>query len=347
MVEGGRPALQRTTVNGVPVLVIGFPLPSDTGSYFEVFSLADVRTILSTLLRVLILAGTVATVAGVVLGGWMAGRVLRPLREVTEVASRIAEGELGTRLDEQLDRDLTVLSGAFNRMADTLQARIAREARFASDVAHELRTPITSLVTSLAVIEGRRPELSEQGREALEILTDDVKRLQHTVSDLTEIAKHDAGVVTADLELHPIPAVIGGILKRLHRHDIATDFDQGALTALVRADERRLERIIANLIENADTHGGGVTRLAVRSGRKAVTIAVEDEGPGVPESERTRIFERFSRGSSTYRSARVTGSGLGLSLAAENTALQGGRIWVEERTGGGARFVVELEAETV
>ncbi len=346
MVEGGTPALQRTTVNGVPVLVIGFPLPDDAGAYLEVFSLADVRTILSTLQRVLILAGAVATVAGVVLGGWMAGRVLRPLREVTEVASRIAEGELDTRLDEQLDRDLTVLSGAFNRMADTLQARIAREARFASDVAHELRTPITSLVTSLAVIEGRRPELSEQGREALGILSDDVQRLQHTVADLTEMAKHDAGVVTADLELYPVPALIGGILNRLHRHDIRADFDQGALRALIRADERRLERIIANLIENADTHGGGVMRLAVRSGQSVVTIAVEDEGPGVPEAERSRIFERFSRGSSTYRSARVTGSGLGLSLAAENTALQRGRIWVEDRPGGGARFVVELEAET-
>lgn len=346
LVDGGGTALQRTVVDQAPVLVIGVPLPGRTGAYFEVFSLVDVQTILSTLLRVLLLSAAVATVAGVLLGGWMAGRVLRPLREVTVVASRIADGELATRLDEQLDRDLTVLSGAFNRMADTLEARIAREARFASDVAHELRTPITSLVTSLAVIEGRRPELSEAGREALEILSGDVRRLQHTVSDLTEMAKHDAGVVTADLELHPVPAVVGAILKRLHRHDVTADFDHGATRALVKADERRLERIIANLIENADTHGGGVSKLAVRSAPGSVTISVEDEGPGVPEAERDRIFERFSRGSSTYRSGSVAGSGLGLSLAAENAALLGGRIWVEERPGGGARFVVELEAET-
>jgi signal transduction histidine kinase len=122
--------------------------------------------------------------------------------------------------------------------------------------------------------------------------------------------------------------------------------DQNAVRSLIHADEGRLERILVNLIHNADTHGGGATRLTVHRVGDRVRIAVEDDGPGVPVEDRDRVFERFARGSSPRPSGRYDGSGLGLALAAENTHLQGGAIWVEDAPGGGARFVVELEAES-
>lgn len=345
-VADGESALQQTLVNRSPAIVVGVPFPDGAGTYFEVVSLGDVDNTLTTLRRTLAVAGAIATAAGVLLGWWMARRVVRPLREVTSVARSIADGELETRLDEGLDEDLTVLSNAFNRMADTLQGRIAREARFASDVAHELRTPLTSVMTSLAVIESRRSELSPQGSEALDILSGDVERLQNTVADLTEIAKHDAGVVTVQLEVVPVAAVITGLLNRFRRPDIALDIDTRATNALVTIDEHRLERVLANLIENADTHGGGATGVAVRMLADTVHIAVEDRGPGVPLGERSRIFERFARGSDGVRTARSTGSGLGLALAEENARLLGGKIWVEDRPGGGARFVLMLPVVT-
>ncbi len=343
IVFDGDAARQTISIRDRPVLVVGVPLGDDVGSYFEVFSLADVQDTLSTLLRVLILAGAITTVAGVVLGGWMAARVVRPLREVTVVASQIAAGALGSRLDETLDPDLTVLTASFNRMADTLQDRIAMETRFASDVAHELRTPLTTLLTSLAVLEGRRSELSNPGQEALDLLSRDARRLEHTAEDLIEIAKHDAGAVTAELEVMPVAVVVNGLLNRLRRPDINVDIDTSATGALVAVDERFLERVLANLIVNADTHGGGVSRVSVEGGDDVVRIAVEDRGPGIAESERERVFERFSRGAGARRSGSYTGSGLGLALAAENTRLLGGRLWVENREGGGARFVVELK----
>lgn len=344
LVDDGTAAVHQTLVNQVPAIVVGVPLPDQAGTYFEVFSLADVDRTLSTLLRTLALAGAIATAAGVLLGRWMARRVLRPLREVTSVARLIADGELGTRLDERLDDDLTVLSNAFNRMAETLQGRIAREARFASDVAHELRTPLTSVVTSLAVIESRRAELSPQSSEALDILSGDVQRLQNTVADLTEIAQHDAGVVSVQMEVVPVAAVVASLLNRFRRENIALDIDTRASRALVTIDEHRLERVLANLIENADTHGGGATDVTVRMHADTVHIAVEDRGPGVPIGDRSRIFERFARGTDAVRTARPTGSGLGLALADENARLLGGRIWVEDRPGGGSRFVLALEA---
>lgn len=345
LVFDGTPARQTIWIRDRPVSIVGIPLGDQLGFYFEVFSLSDVANTLTTLSQVLVIGGVVTTVAGAVLGGFIARRVLRPLREVTGVAQQIAAGELQSRLDESLDKDLAVLTASFNRMADTLQSRIAKEARFASDVAHELRTPLTTVVTSLAVLEGRKRELSPESQEALELLGRDVRRLEQTAADLVEIAKHDAGVVTADLEPLPAAALISQLLTRLKRPDLPVNIDQNAARSLIHVDERRLERTLANLINNADNHGGGASRLTVESEKDKVRIAVEDRGPGVPQAERERIFERFARGSNTQPSGQYTGSGLGLALAAENTRLQGGRIWVEDSELGGARFVLELRAE--
>lgn len=123
------------------------------------------------------------------------------------------------------------------------------------------------------------------------------------------------------------------------------DVDHRAAGALIQVDVRRLERALANLIDNAETHGGGVTRLLVEGRTETVRLVVEDSGPGVPADDVDRIFERFARGSRSRRSGKHGGSGLGLALAYENIRLQGGAIWVESRPGGGARFVVELGAE--
>lgn len=347
IVLDGNSARQTVSMRGRPVNVVGIPLGVDVGYYFEVFSLADVQDTLSTLSQVLALAGATTTVAGVLLGGLIARRVLRPLREVTAVAQQIASGELESRLDEGLDKDLEVLTASFNRMADTLQMRIAKEARFASDVSHELRTPLTTLLASLSVLERRSDELSPAGQEALALLGRDVRRLERTAADLVEVAKHDAGVVTADLEPLPATAVINRLLNRLRRPDLPVFVDQDAVRSMVLADEGRLERVLVNLIDNADTHGGGATRVTVERVGDVVRIAVEDDGPGVPSGERERVFERFARGSSAQPSGRYDGSGLGLALAAENTELQAGRIWVEDGADGGARFVVELRAESI
>lgn len=342
----GTAARQTIWLRERPVSVVGIPLAGEEAAYFEVFSLADVENTLTTLAQVLVVGGAATTFAGAALGGLIAKRVLRPLREITGVAQQISEGALETRLDESLDKDLTLLTASFNRMADTLESRIAREARFASDVAHELRTPLTTLLTSLSVLEGRRDELSPESQEALELLARDIRRMEQTAADLIEIAKHDANVVTAEVEPLPTAAVINRLLTRLRRPDLPVDIDRNAARSLIQVDERRLERVLANLLNNADTHGGGATRLEVESENGRVRIAVEDNGPGVPLGERERVFERFARGSNTQPTGQYTGSGLGLALAAENTRLQGGRIWVESTRDGGARFVVELDSET-
>ena len=111
---------------------------------------------------------------------------------------------------------------------------------------------------------------------------------------------------------------------------------------MVRGDRRRLDRIVANLLDNADKYGGGAVRLAVCSRDGHARIEVDDTGPGVPEELRERVFERFSRGARAGRRGQGAGSGLGLALVAQHVRRMGGRVWVEDRPGGGARFVVEI-----
>jgi two-component system, OmpR family, sensor histidine kinase MtrB len=136
----------------------------------------------------------------------------------------------------------------------------------------------------------------------------------------------------------------------VERRNLAADRPVGleiagdATDVRVRADKRRLVRVLANLMDNADQHGDGLTGVRVARHGATATVSVDDAGPGVPEEERQRIFERFARGS---RSARISseGSGLGLSLVQRHLALMGGSVSVGDSPAGGARFVVTLPVE--
>ncbi len=354
-VSGGSAATQRFLASGTPQFAVGVPLPSVGADYFEVFSLAEVVSTLRTLAAALGAAALVTTVGGAALGRWASGRTLRPLAGVTDAAVAIAEGGLGTRVDAGDDADLQALAAAFNRMAANLQQRIQREARFTSDVSHELRSPLTTLSASVAVLQAHRDELEPRAQRALSLLDADLARFRHMVDDLLEISRFDAG--SAELALDDVDPV------ELVRHALAgaapttapgvhVDVDPRAAALRLRVDKRRFERVVANLVDNAARYAGGVQRVLVRPGRsgtdgrvRSVRFVVEDGGPGIPPPERDRLFERFYRGEAAGRRAAGDGTGLGLSLVAEHVRLHGGTVWIEDAPGGGARFVVELPLE--
>ena len=161
----GTPASQLFSINGTPQLVIGVPLPAVHAAYFEVFSLDELEGTLRTLAFALAAAALVTTLAGAVLGRWASGRALRPLSGVTEAAVAIAGGQLDTRVEAGDDVDLEELASAFNQMTANLQDRIEREARFTSDVSHELRSPLTTLSATVGVLEEHRDELGPRAPE--------------------------------------------------------------------------------------------------------------------------------------------------------------------------------------
>ena len=343
-VNGGKPSRQTYRLAGTTRLAIGLPLPGVAATYFEVFNLDQLDHTLRFLGFALLGAGLATTVAGAAVGRWASTRLMRPVAEVAHAAAAIAGGRLETRLPTIEDPDLATLALSFNSMADALQARIERDARFASDVSHELRSPLTTLATAAQVLASRREELSERAQAALDLLTGDVARFQRLVEDLLEISRSDAGVSHLHLEEVRLAELVARALESSAGPDLQLEAAPGADGLTVWADKRRLERVIANLVENAAHYGEGATRVSLVRDRSVARVAVEDAGPGVAPEERQRVFDRFFRGSvSGRRRAGGQGSGLGLSLVAEHVRLHGGRVWVEDGPDGvGARFVVEL-----
>jgi signal transduction histidine kinase len=259
---------------------------------------------------------------------------------MASAASRISHGALDTRLDAKGDPDLAPLITSFNEMVDALQDRIDREARFASDVSHELRTPLAAIGSAVNIVRRRRHS-PEEASAALDVLEQQIESFQKLVLDLLEISRLEAG--TARLEREPIEPerFARSVLATTGRSAVPIGVEPGAPgRALV--DPRRLSQILVNLLENADHYAGGPTTMIVSGNDTVVRFAVEDRGPGVPEHERHHIFERFARGESSNMPGAGDGTGLGLSLVAEHARLHHGHVWVEERVGGGARFVVEL-----
>jgi two-component system, OmpR family, sensor histidine kinase MtrB len=341
LVLEGTPATQHFVLDGSPQMIVGIPLPAVGGAYFEVFSLAELARTLQILALALAGAALVTTVAGAVTGRWASSRVLRPLGQVSKAAETIAGGSLETRLVGAEDPDLSGLATSFNRMADALLERIDREVRFTSDVSHELRSPLTTLATSVEVLEAHRDELPARSRQALDLLTEEVQRFQRMVDDLLEMSRVDTGSAELLLDEVDVGELARHVARAAGASNVKVDVDPTVVGLHVVLDKRRIERAIANLVANADQYAGGVTRISVEPGPGAVRLVVADRGPGVPEAERERIFERFYRGRSAGDRAATDGSGLGLSLVSEHVKLHGGQVWVENGSGEN-RFVVEL-----
>jgi len=315
------------------------PIAESSAAYYELLVLDDVDSTLASLARNLFLGAAAATVAAALVGWYASGRILTPLTSMARAASSIAEGNLSTRLDASGDPDLEPLQRSFNQMADAVEERVAREHRFTSDVSHELRGPVAAMKSSVEVA---RRHLDDPAavRSAIGYLDERTDALQELVVDLLEMSRLDAGV--AELQLDPIePAALVDAVVEMTRSegvtiDIADDVPQ-----IIVADKRRLGRSLMSLIENAAKYAGGATRIEITVAGDRIRFAVEDAGPGVPIPERRHVFGRFSRGEEA-RSGAIAGSGLGLALVEEHIRLHGGRVFVDDATGGGARFVIEL-----
>lgn len=342
-IEAGNVAVQWGSVRGAPSIMVGIPLPAVNSVFYELSATTELDRTLTTLRAVLLAFALAVIAAAALLGRWAARRVVAPLDAVAGTAARIAGGELDTRLPPTSDPDLATFVGSFNTMVDTVAERIARDARFTADVSHELRSPLTALVTSVDVLEGRRSELSARSAKVLDLVRADLRRFQAVLEDLLELGRLDAGVSPQ--------RSVGVDAGELVRHTLAeTGRDPGLVVTDLRlpaldVDKQRLSRALRNLFDNADLHGAGLSAVAVRSAGEPsspfVLITVDDNGPGVPPEDRERIFERFARGGS--RGSRP-GAGLGLSIVAETVRSLGGDVWCAESEGGGARFFVRIPA---
>lgn len=328
--------------DGALRLAVGVPVAATGSSYYELYPLEELDRTLSVLATSLLTGVAAAGVVAAGVGRASAGRLVRPLAPVADAAERIAGGALDTRLTEIDDPDLRRLADAFNTMAAALEDRIEREARFAADVSHELRSPLTAVAAALEIIERRRDQLPPQVTEAVAVLTAKVATFQQMVLDLLEISSVDAGTASLSVDTIDLEHFVTGLLAH-HGAASATVTIAAGAPSHVLADRRRLAQAMGNIVDNAARYAGGVVRVTIARGQSGrVQVAFEDDGDGVAPEERLAIFGRFARGGAGVRAGGSSGTGLGLSLVAEHVRLHGGAVWVEDSTTGGARFVLEL-----
>jgi two-component system, OmpR family, sensor histidine kinase MtrB len=348
----GTPSRQRIRAGGEPMLAVGIPLEGEhdlrhNRAYFEVFPLDDLDH--TDRVLAVVLGGAAAAVVplSAVVGWWVTRPTLRPLARVADAARAIAAGDLTARIDPRADPALVPIAESFNATAAALEERVRSDARFAADVSHELRSPLTTMAGAVSLVDGYADDLPEDGREGLALLHEELTRFERLVADLLEISRADAGTGDVTLEQVNLAALVGQALARRPAGSApvpALTVADGADGLLVQADKLRLERVIGNLLDNADRHAGGATAVRVEATPTTARLLVDDAGPGVPAQERERIFERFARGSGTSRGSDQ-GAGLGLSLVARYARAMHGSVEVADSPDGGARFVVTLPRE--
>jgi signal transduction histidine kinase len=331
---------QRFTSRHMPCLAVGVRLSAGV-TYVEVFPLVELDHTLRIVSTALLGAVGATTVVGTLLGFAVSNGVLRPVTAAATTAAALAKGQLDARMTTGQDRDLRTLASSFNLMADALQERIQRDAAFAADVSHELRSPLTTLVTAAGVLEADRDQLPARDRQAVDLVVSELTRFEHLIEDLIEIARSDAGAAM-ERETLDVRVLILESLRRSPGPPVTFEVDEQRGPFVVEGNKLRLERVLRNLLDNAERHGGGATRIGLATDKGSVRIEVDDNGPGVSPADRHRIFERFARGTGVAGRRERTGSGIGLALVSEYVRLHDGKVWVEDRPGGGARFVVEL-----
>lgn len=294
--------------------------------------------------RTFLLAGSLALLASLVAGYLLAGGLTRPLRRMARTA---AEVDAGDRHHLQpvvrgSTPEIRVLARSFDHMLDRLDDAFARQRAFVADASHELRTPLTAIRGQVEVLV-RQPHSTRQDVERVAgIVGTETARMQRLVEDLLLLARADEEQLVRPQELDVEPFVRE--LMQTLEPTAERRFEFGSVPrGTVQADPDRTAQVIRNLVRNAVEHTspGGLVRLEARAERGRLQIAVEDDGPGIPPSERERVFDRFHR-SDEPRTRAEGGTGLGLAIVKAIVTAHGGSVRVEQSASGGARVVFEL-----
>jgi signal transduction histidine kinase len=308
-------------------------------------SLAAVARSDRTLGGALLIGALVVLVGAMAAAALIATRVSRPLRRMAAVASAVDGGDLEPRMeiDPHAGAEVRVLGEAFNGMLDRLAEAFSMQRRFVADASHELRTPLTVIRGQIEVLAAQR-EPSVPEIEATEhVVRGEIARMTRLVDDLLLLARSEQPEF-----LRPTPLDLEPFLDDVWDATAAIaerDFEYGPIaTGTLVADGDRVAQALRNLAANAARHTQaphGVIRLsatALDDGR--VRLSVEDDGPGIPAAERTRVFERFHRGENAPRSG--PGAGLGLAIVLAIAEAHGGTARAGESPLGGAMLELEL-----
>jgi len=322
----------RLQLAGLAVLAVLLPLGAVLLSGWVMFHMGD---------DVKILAVTAASALTAIVAALVVARsIANAVDRVRAASVELARGDLAARAPEDGPAEVAELAASFNEMGENLRRLFDTRRELVAWASHDLRTPLANMQAMLEALEDGlgKPE------EYIPALRDQVRALSGLVDDLFELARLDADALTLELRNLPIAPVVSSSLRgveaeaRLRHVQLASHVDEG-VTA--RFAPEKVERVLLNLLTNALRHtpSDGAVAVRVEPLPGEVRVAVEDTGEGLDADARARMFERFWRGD---RSRSSRGAGLGLAIARGLVEAHGGRIWAEDREGGGARVCFTL-----
>ncbi|CDR02780.1 sensor histidine kinase [Streptomyces iranensis] len=319
-----------------PAAALYVTSPGRSATTFFDLSAGNRARIAGGTVLVLLVTVTATTLAGI--------RLVRPLRALTDAAQRMADGEAGARVKVTSNDELGRLTSAFNSMSSRRDQLEAARKDMVSDVAHELRTPLSNI---RGWLEGAQDGVVPHGDLLVSSLLEEALHLQHLIDDLRDLSAADAG----ELRLHLAPVDIAHLLAHTATAHRAAAENAGVALRVeapgdcpeIEADQVRLRQVLGNLVANALRHtpSGGTVSLRARPAGGEVLIEVADTGSGIAADELPHVFDRFWRADKS-RSRRTGGSGLGLSIVRKLVESHGGTVTVRSAVGGGSEFTIRL-----
>ena len=331
----------------------------NAGQYemYIIFSLANQEQTLDLISSALLLTGFVLLLLVGLITWLVVRQVVKPVREAAVIATEFTAGDFRKRLKVVSQDEISTLGLAFNEMAESIEKQIARlenlsrvQQRFVSDVSHELRTPLTTLRMASEVIHSSKDTFDPIVGRSAELLVAQLDRFERLLEDLLEVSRFDADVAVLEAVDFDMVQLVQrcaddlGLLAKERKTQIYVKSKVPVI--MIKADIRRVERILRNLLANAIDHAEeNQIDVQIEASEHDVAVGVRDYGVGLDENALTRVFDRFWRADPSR--ARIRGgTGLGLSIALEDARLHNGELEAWGRPGRGAHFVVTLPRNT-
>jgi len=287
---------------------------------------------------------------GIVISLFINRSITQPLSLLEKKTREIGKGNFKEDLNLSSPPELAELAGAFNLMCNKLKELDKMKSDFFSSIAHELRTPLSTIKMGTSLLkEGIEGPITEGQRGLLAVLEKEINRLIGMLNSLLDLSKMEAGMMSFNLEPQNIRPLIDQTIeeigplaeaKKINLEVIVTE-----VLPIIKIDSERILQALRNIIGNAMkfTPEKGRVKISVRSVDHGVEVSVADTGPGIPAESLITIFEKFQQ-ATTGGSSPIKGTGLGLAIAKEIITHHGGKIWAESEPGHGSTFIFVLPA---
>ncbi|WP_235857420.1 sensor histidine kinase [Paenibacillus albiflavus] len=329
-------------VSGKSIIVNG----QHQGGVFVASSMSEVQQSISSIRRMLTIAGIGGFLLAIGFSTIFARKMSRPLMQMERATRQIAKGKLDTRIEVQSQDEIGTLAIAINEMARDLQHYQDSRNEFIANISHELKTPITYLEGYTDIVLNELYDTEEERQQYLQVIRAEARRINLLINDLFELAKLQEGKEQLYMEAVEICSLTeNAILKvamKAKEQGLAISFRSDLAEVVVNADAARMEQVILNLLYNAIRYTKeGEISVHVTQDEENMSLSISDTGSGIPEEDLPYIFDRFYRVEKS-RSRVYGGSGLGLAIVHKWVELHGGNIRVESQLGKGTKFEIKV-----